>query len=178
MSEQCEVSRVIPAPVQVVFDAWLSSHTHGEMTGSIATYNEATGEFSAWDGYISGRTLTTAPPTRVIQSWRSTEFPGDAPDSVLEVLFEKARGGTLVTVKHSNSPDGQSASYAQGWNEYYFNPMTRYFAEAAPRRPAKTRRSAPKKKAQAKKRAAKKVTRAKRATRPTRKKAARRTTKR
>lgn len=126
MAENIVVSAVIPANAQRIYDAWLSADEHGKMTGSAATA-EADGRFTAWDGYISGKTLETVPGQRIVQQWRTTEFPAGAPDSKLAISLEAAEGGTRVTLDHSNLPDGQGESYEQGWHEHYFNPMKDYF---------------------------------------------------
>lgn len=127
MSETIEVSRVIPARPERVFNAWLDAGEHSLMTGGEMATVAADGAYTAYDGYISGRTLESEPHTRIIQTWRSTEFPDGAPDSRLEVLLEADGDGTKLTLKHSDIPDGQGESYRQGWAEHYFDPMTQYF---------------------------------------------------
>jgi uncharacterized protein YndB with AHSA1/START domain len=130
MSETIELARVIPARPERVFHAWLSGDEHSLMTnGGAATY-ELDGVFTAWDGYISGKTLEEQPNLRIVQSWRTTEFPEGAPDSRLELLLEEAEGGTKVTLNHTQIPDGQGDSYKQGWADHYFDPMTTYFQSA------------------------------------------------
>jgi len=127
-SETVKVSAVIPAPPKAVYDAWLSGKEHSAMTGSAAKGTAKVGsEFTAWEGYISGKNLELKSPSRILQSWRTTEFQADAPDSRLEVLLEEAKGGTKVTLVHTDIPQGQAASYRQGWIEYYFEPMKEYF---------------------------------------------------
>lgn len=133
MSETIEVTRVIPARPERIFNAWLSGDEHGLMIGSSATYNEATGEFTAWDGYISGRTTEKEPGARIVQVWRTTEFPEGAADSKLEVRLAEDAGGTKVTLVHTDIPDGQGESYEVGWSDHYFDPMTDYFTSARSR---------------------------------------------
>jgi uncharacterized protein YndB with AHSA1/START domain len=130
MSETIEVTRVIPAKPERVFNAWLSGDEHGLMTSSTATYDESTGEFTAWDGYISGKTLEKDAARRIVQSWRTTEFPEGAPDSKLEVRLEEVDEGTKVTLVQTEVPDGQGESYEVGWSDHYFDPMTDYFQSA------------------------------------------------
>ena len=100
------------------------------MTGSTATYNDADETFTAWDGYIWGRTLEKEPYARILQSWRTTEFEDDDPDSTVEVLFQPEGSGTRVTVKQTGTPAGQTDAYRSGWEEHYFDPMTTYFQSA------------------------------------------------
>jgi hypothetical protein len=118
------------------------------MTGSIAT-SEAKkgGEFTAWDGYITGKHLVLERGKRIVQAWRTKEFPNAAPDSTLEVRLSKVKKGTRIALLQSDIPDGQSEMYAEGWLERYFDPMTRYFEEHAKAAPKKAapKKAAPKK---------------------------------
>jgi hypothetical protein len=48
------LTTTIPASAQEIYDAWLDSLTHSEMTRSEASMSDEVGaEVSAWDGYIS-----------------------------------------------------------------------------------------------------------------------------
>ena len=77
----------------------MDSKKHGEFTGDKAKIDpKVGGKFSAWDGYILGKTLELEPFKRIVQSWRTTEFPKDAPDSKLEVLLETEGKGARVHV--------------------------------------------------------------------------------
>jgi activator of HSP90 ATPase len=114
---------------QQLYNAWLDSQAHSAMTGSPAEVDPVVGgSFSAWDGYIQGQTLETEPFQRIVQAWRTTEFPEGSPDSRLEILIEGADNGVQFTLVHSGIPEGQSEDYRQGWSEYYFDPMGRYFS--------------------------------------------------
>ncbi|SRR6266487_4886973 len=122
------ISDVIPAQASEIYEAWLSSDGHTAMTGSPAQVDaNVAGKFSAWDGYIFGSTLELTPKQRIVQAWRTSEFPEDAPDSHLEVLLEEVDGGTKVTIIHVDMPDDQVDSYRQGWEDFYFKPMREYF---------------------------------------------------
>ena len=129
-TDSLKVSAVIPAAPDVVYRAWLSGKAHGEMTETPAAEISARvgGKFTAGGGYMWGTTLELDPPRRIVQSWRTTDFPAEAPDSRLEVILEKARGGTRITILQTEIPAGQGASYRQGWIDYYFTPMKKYFA--------------------------------------------------
>jgi activator of HSP90 ATPase len=98
------------------------------MTGAAAT-GQANGEFTAWDGYIRGRTVKAYPGQKLVQAWRTAQFPEDAADSVLEIRFEASPGGTRVTFEHKGIPEGQGASYRQGWVDHYLVPMQAWFQE-------------------------------------------------
>lgn len=126
MPENFKVSDIVPAQPERVYSAWLNAAEHAKMTGGEAT-DEGDGRFTAWDGYITGRTVSSVPHSKIVQAWRTSEFPEDSPDSVLTILFQAAAGGTKVTLVHENIPDGQGDAYEQGWEEHYFKPMKEYF---------------------------------------------------
>jgi len=133
MNTSFTVSTVLPGSAERIFKAWLSSEEHAAFTGSAAKINPALrGTFSAWDGYITGQNLILEPYTRIVQSWRTTEFPEQAPDSRLEILLKTVPEGTRVTLKHSQIPEGQAEEYKRGWEEYYFSPMLEYFQQKTP----------------------------------------------
>lgn len=128
MKNGFKLSAVIPTTPTEIYKAWLSTKGHTLMTGSPARVSgKVGGRFTAWDGYIVGRTLDLEPDRRIVQAWRTSEFPDDAPDSHLEVLLEKAKGGTKVTLTHTDIPPGQADSYKEGWKDFYFKPMKEYF---------------------------------------------------
>ena len=131
MSDSFEISTILPANPQRVYHAWLSSEEHTAMTGGHAHIDSHSGgQFSAWDGYISGTTLELEPYSRIVQSWRTAEFPADASDSRLEIVLDEEADGTRLTLKHSNIPAGQGSSYESGWVENYFDPMRKYFTDS------------------------------------------------
>ncbi len=133
-TESLEVSHLLPVRPERIFKAWLDAGEHAKFTGGDATVDPAVGgKFTAWDGYIVGRTLLVEPHRRIVQSWRSTDFPAEAADSKLEILLDAVPEGTKVTLRHTNIPEGQATSYESGWVEHYFEPMSRYFTSAGSR---------------------------------------------
>jgi activator of HSP90 ATPase len=129
------MSAVIPAEAAEIYAAWLSGKSHAAMTGSPATGSARVGgKFTAWDGYIAGKNLELVPHSLIVQAWRTTDFPADAPDSRLEVRLSPTKGGTRVTLVHTDIPPGQAGGYREGWTEYYFGPMKEYFSTNAPKK--------------------------------------------
>ncbi len=129
MPDSITVSTVLPASAERIYRAWLSSDEHAHFTGSPAQIDpHVGGAFTAWDGYIQGTTLEIEPNRRIVQAWRTTDFPAGSPDSRLEVILDERTDGVEVTLIHTNIPDGQGDGYEQGWIDYYFAPMREYFA--------------------------------------------------
>jgi activator of HSP90 ATPase len=125
------VSAHINAAPDVLYRAWLSSEEHAKFTGSEADIDPGIGgPFTAWDGYIRGTTLEKEDGKRILQSWRTTEFPEGSPDSLVEVLFEEIEDGTEITINHSRIPAGQEDDYKTGWEEFYFQPMRECYSKS------------------------------------------------
>jgi activator of HSP90 ATPase len=133
MSYEFELVCELPASPRAVYEAWLSSAGHSAMTGAKAKASKKVGAaYSAWDGYIVGRNLALEPDRRIVQSWRTTEFADDDPDSTVTVALTPLGAGTRLTLRHAGVPDGQTAYENEGWREFYFEPMQAYFAREAP----------------------------------------------
>jgi activator of HSP90 ATPase len=128
MAYDYELTTVLPASPLAVYEAWMTSDGHSAMTGAEAHVDaRAGGAYDAWDGYITGRTLTLAPGQRIVQTWRTSEFSAADGDSQIDVLLEPMEGGTKLTLRHTNVPDGQLDYERGGWEESYFEPMREYF---------------------------------------------------
>ena len=85
------------------------------------------GSYTAGNGYMWGKNLELEPGKKIVQTWHSTDFPEGAEDSFLEIILEKTGKGTKLFLTHSNIPEGQQDSYKQGWKDFYFTPMKKYF---------------------------------------------------
>jgi uncharacterized protein YndB with AHSA1/START domain len=137
------LTTTIPASASQIYDAWLDNLGHSEMTGSKADMsNEVGADVSAWGGYITGRNLDLIPGERIVQSWRTSQFVEDHEDSIITVTLEDAENGTLLTLIHSNVPDDQTSYEEGGWEQHYFGPMKKYFAETNRNAPQRKRRRA------------------------------------
>ncbi|AKU99399.1 Transcriptional regulatory protein algP [Labilithrix luteola] len=144
--EALRVVTTIPVAPTTLFYAWLDSAQHSAMTGGVAKVsNEVGAKFSAWDGYITGKFVALDLGRRILMSWRTTDFPREAPDSRVEVYFEALGGSTRATVLHTDIPEGQGETYRATWNDKYFGPMRAYFSQYLPdpRLPPPVRRPPP-----------------------------------
>ncbi len=127
--ESIELSASFKVKPEKIYSAWLDSKKHADMTGSEAEISPGiNGKFTAWDGYISGTTIELIQGKKIVQKWRTTEFPPESQDSILEIELEKTKTGTKLILRHSMIPDGQGDNYKQGWKDFYFKPMKKYFA--------------------------------------------------
>lgn len=129
MEDSLHLTTVIPsATARQVFEAWLDSRQHAEFTNDRADIEPGVGgAFTIGGGYITGSHLELEPYRRIVQSWRTTEFPDSAPDSCLELIFEDTADGCSLVLNQENLPVDQVDSYRDGWQEYYFKPLKKYF---------------------------------------------------
>lgn len=110
------------------YQDWLDNAAHSAFTGSPAEIDPVIGgKFFAWEGYIWGKTQELTEGKRIRQTWRTNEFPDDSPDSILEILFEPDGEGTRLTLIHTAIPENQADEYEKGWEEFYFEPMRKYY---------------------------------------------------
>ena len=128
--ESLKISVVLKSDPDLVYSSWLDTGAHGAMIGADALIDPTVGgKFAVWDGYITGHNIELIKGKKIVQAWRTTDFPKDAPDSKIEIDLESIPEGTRLTMKHTDIPDGQSAEYQAGWLDYYFEPMKDFFGK-------------------------------------------------
>ena len=127
--EKFKISVKLHCTAKEVFSGWLNDKVHSDFTGgakATTSPNEG-GSFSAWDGYITGTNVEIFPYKKIIQKWRTSDFAPEDPDSILEMFFTFKDDNTLITITHSNIPEGQGEQYKKIWKENYFSKMKKYF---------------------------------------------------
>jgi activator of HSP90 ATPase len=122
---------IVSAPPDKVYEAFVDAKKHSAFTGSKATCEARVGgEFTAWDGYIYGKNLQLENGRKIVQEWVTTEWPQKYPPSKLELSFKKVKGGTEISMIHSEVPAEQAADIAQGWIDFYWEPLKEYFKKS------------------------------------------------
>ena len=117
----------IKATAKQIYKSWLSTQGHTKMTGSTAFISDRVGDkFTVGDGFIKGDNLVLEPYSRIVQSWRSTDFKDDEEDSQIEITLLETDDETELTLTHRNVPE-EGTYYIEGWEEHYFQPMKKYF---------------------------------------------------
>jgi uncharacterized protein YndB with AHSA1/START domain len=125
-----KLSCTLPASPEAVYEAWLDSKAHSAMTGGQAKMSKKVGaEISAWDGYINGKNIELVKDRRIVQSWRTSQFGDEDPDSVVTVTLAALKTGARLTLHHAKVPDGQTSYEKGGWQDHNFKPMKDYFAK-------------------------------------------------
>lgn len=117
LTESINLSMVIPASPEQIYQAWMTSTNHSSFGGV----------FVAESGYTSGRTLELEPYRRIVQAWRPQEPSSRNADTRLEIMLDEVADGTRVTLRQTGIPKGQGKGYRQSWIDYCLEPLKTYF---------------------------------------------------
>jgi uncharacterized protein YndB with AHSA1/START domain len=118
---------VAASPLEVYW-AYVDPKKHAAFTGTPTTGTARVGgKFTAGDGYISAKYIELNPGKKVKHEWTTTEWPAGYPPSVLELRLKPKGKGTELTMIHSKVPADQVDYYAEGWKEFYWVPLKKYF---------------------------------------------------
>lgn len=132
--EALRVTTTVPVAPTTLYFAWIDSTQHAAMTGGGPAKIDGNvgAKYTAMNGYISGKLVILDLGRRMVMSWRTTDFPKDAPDSRVEIHLEALGPSSRILVLHTEIPEGQAEKYKALWNEKYFAPMRAYFSKFLP----------------------------------------------
>lgn len=123
---------LIDASPLEVYEAYVNPKIHAAFTGQAAKgAPRVGGRFTAGDGYIRAKHLELEKGKRILQEWETTEWPEGYPPSLLELTLRAKGKKTELTMVHSKVPHEQADYYAEGWKEYYWQPLKDHFAKKA-----------------------------------------------
>jgi uncharacterized protein YndB with AHSA1/START domain len=127
--ETIDLSAHFSVGAEKLYKAWLDPVHHPAMSfGTNAEIDARVGGIhTSGDGYISGTFEELVPGRKIVMLWRTTDFLEGQDDSLVTLTFEDAAPGTTLRLVQTGLPDDQIEGYRQGWQEFYFEPMTRYF---------------------------------------------------
>lgn len=124
-----------------VYAALMDSRRHAAFTGDAATLSRRVGgAFSCYGGYITGITLELVPSRRIIQAWRSEDWPKGTYSIVTFALSRGTRGTTRLVFTQAGVPAPDAKAKSAGWRSHYWAPLAAYLkgygAPAGPPRDA------------------------------------------
>ena len=112
----------INAPAEKVWDALTSTELMEKWgAGPVKFDARVGGKFSLWGGDIDGTNTKVEPNKLLEQDWYS-HSTSDRRYKVSFSLHEKA-GVTEVKVVHEGVTDSEFQDFADGWRDYYFDPI-------------------------------------------------------
>jgi len=121
---QVRIERVLPAPIQDVFDAWTDPARMAEWLSPVG-HAEAEVDLRVMGRFKvsmvdettriehTGEYLVVDPPGELSFTWQSP-YAGSDP-SVVTVLFEAEGDETRIVLTHRRLPEGHVDPHTQGW---------------------------------------------------------------
>jgi activator of HSP90 ATPase len=81
-------------------------------------------EFSLWEGDITGKNIEFIQDKKLVQEW----YFGEQPEkSIVTITIFPDKDNSSVTVEHTNIPDEEFDSIAEGWRDYYIGAIISFF---------------------------------------------------
>lgn len=118
----------LPGPPDAVYSALMSSKRHAAFTGAPAQIGEAVGApFSAYGGKVEGVNIELVPGQRIVQAWRSADWPAGV-FSLIRFDLEADGGGTRLRFEHDAMPEGAAAHLDGGWKNMYWSKLESYLS--------------------------------------------------
>jgi uncharacterized protein YndB with AHSA1/START domain len=98
--------------------AWLGERIPVQLDARVG------GAFTLFGGEISGSYTHVEPPTRLVHTWRTTQWPSDWADSVIEWHLAPEGQSTRLTMTQHNLPSAEERqSHDERWDVLFLKPM-------------------------------------------------------
>lgn len=130
-TRQIEQTIFFDALPEAVFDLLINEEKHAACTESDASISiEQEGKFSVFGGYCHGYNIELIKGEKIVQAWNFDEegWP-ESHFSICTFLFEPFGNGTKLSFLQTDIPAHKVESIAEGWKEYYWEPMKAYLKD-------------------------------------------------
>lgn len=115
------------ASPRAVFEALMDSRKHAAFTGYPARIDPRPGgRFRAYGTYLEGVTVELVPKKKIVQLWRSRNWPPYHYSTVTFALAPVRGGGTRLRFTQQGVPDNDYRAKRSGWVSSYWDKMKRY----------------------------------------------------
>jgi activator of HSP90 ATPase len=105
----------------------MKSNAMAKMRSPTKLSPEAGGDFVLFGGYIVGRQIELVPNELIVQAWRAQSW-GRGIYSIARFDLSDQGGSTKLVFDHTGFPKGQAEHLASGWQEHYWDPLTKFLA--------------------------------------------------
>lgn len=82
------------------------------------------GEFSMWDGAITGKFIQLDPYKKIVQQWY---FGEQEEPSIVTIKLHEDKRGTSFEVQQTNIPDEAFDDIVEGWNDTYMASLIEFY---------------------------------------------------
>ncbi len=129
MSKAIRQTVTFKASPHEIYELLMDSKKHAAFThGAASISRKVGGEFSAYDGYITGKNIELIPDKKIVQSWHAVDWP-EGTYSQVTFKFTEVPNGTRLEFTHVDLPDGTEEEFKQGWIDNYWDPIKTYLKE-------------------------------------------------
>lgn len=129
MSKTIEQTVTIPASAHEVYEALMDSKKHADFTGDEADISkEVGGSFSVYGDYATGENLALEQDKKIVQKWRGSDWE-EGVYSTATFELKDINGKTELQFTQTDVPDDSYEDIKQGWLDYYWQPLQKYFAK-------------------------------------------------
>lgn len=123
MPKTIRQSVTIKASPHAVYETLMDSRRHAAFSRMPARISRKVGgPFTAYGTYLSGVNLELVPDRKIVQFWRSRNWPRHYYSTVTFALT-KVKGGTRLRFTQVGVPDGDYKKKKAGWIANYWKPM-------------------------------------------------------
>lgn len=113
----------IKASPHAVYEALMDSRRHAAFSGMPARISRKPGgTFSAYGRYLNGVNLELVPDRKIVQFWRSKNWP-EFHYSTVTFDLQKVKGGTRLAFTQVGVPDRDYQAKTRGWVKSYWKPL-------------------------------------------------------
>ncbi|RZF58986.1 SRPBCC domain-containing protein [Sphingobacterium corticibacterium] len=118
---------IVAAPPEDIYRALTTEITIRLWTGDEVLIDPREGgEFSMWDGAITGKFIQLDPYKKIVQQWY---FGEQAEDSIVTIKLHEDKKGTSFELQHTNIPDEAFDEIVEGWNDTYMASLIEFYLE-------------------------------------------------
>lgn len=114
----------INATPDAVYEVLTNAEKFSEMSGGrpAEISSNVGGAVSLFGGAISALNIELVPGVRVVQSWRSADWPAGV-HSIIRFELSADGAGTKLSFTQAGHPEEAAAHLNEGWNQMYWGPM-------------------------------------------------------
>jgi activator of HSP90 ATPase len=119
-------TRTFEASASDLYEAIMDSRKHAKFSGAPAKISaKVGGKFTAYGGALEGENLELKPNKKIVQSWRSSNWPTGHYSRATFAFASAGKGKTRLTFTQSGIPEGDFEDIKQGWIKYYWEPIAK-----------------------------------------------------
>ncbi len=110
------------ASPEKIYGLLADSKKHSAFTRHTAKIGKKIGDpFTAYCGYIRGINVDLAPGRRIVQAWRTKDFPAGVFSMATFDLKTNGKGAVELTLIHRGVPKELIPAIEKAWRENYWN---------------------------------------------------------